>query len=441
MDYSNLTFEDDKLERKAFVKNIMNIVDKWNDIEHENNSLVMSLDSPWGSGKSYLLNMWKNWLVRDINFNQKYYVNYYNAWENDDCDNAFVPLVYKLQQMDLYEDNNKMILNLKERSKEFLKTCGVAILKDTIKKAIGNETSTIIMKGIDDGIDNSSKKEVKDFFDKYRTYVSKKKEFKKELVNLIPDAKGGKLIVFVDELDRCRPTFAIETLEVIKHYFNIKDIVFIFAIDLQQLGYSIQTMYGNGMDSAGYLRRFFDINIKIPGININQYVGLILKDKVKELNVTLKFVEIASNIYEKLDLSIRDMDKITNNFIIFCFYYSVIIESMRSRGFQTNNILEIYLYFITLKYKYPDIYNLILREGFVAYDNEPKTMQVLEKKYFVSDNITKLLRYIQLGLAQKKDKYFMENDKYTVLEVNYSDASFSQHIEKTIEMFTEIPKD
>lgn len=446
MDYSNLTFEDDKLERKTFVKNIMNIVDKWDGIKHENNSLVMSLDSPWGSGKSYLLNMWKNWLISNEQTKEKYYVTYYNAWENDDCDNAFIPLVYKLQEMDLYKDDNKMILNLKKRSKEFLKMCGVAILKDTIKKAIGDETSNIVMKDIDDGIDNAAKKDVKDFFDKYRTYVFKKQEFKDALVNLIPDVKDGKLIVFVDEIDRCRPTFAIQTLEIIKHYFNIKNIVFIFAIDLQQLAYSIQTMYGNGMDSAGYLRRFFDINIKIPAINTKQYVQLILKDKIKELNISQKFINVASNIYEKLNLSLRDIDKITNNFIIFCFYYKDVIRYTDLRVDNLNEIMEIYLYFITLKYKYPDIYTLILRDRFRAYDSigtltdrEESHEKVLESKYFISNNISKLLNTIQGGRGQRIDSILIPNNSMKIMEINCDNISFAGHIEKTIEMFAEIP--
>jgi predicted KAP-like P-loop ATPase len=62
----------------------------------------------------------------------------------------------------------------------------------------------------------------------------------------------------VDELDRCRPTYAIQTLELVKHLFNVPGLIFIFALDIEQLSHSVQTVYGQNMDAQGYLCRFFD---------------------------------------------------------------------------------------------------------------------------------------------------------------------------------------
>ena len=54
-----------------------------------------------------------------------------------------------------------------------------------------------------------------------------------------------RLLIFIDELDRCRPTFAIETLEVVKHFFNVPNVVFVFSLDMNQLQKSIKTIYGD----------------------------------------------------------------------------------------------------------------------------------------------------------------------------------------------------
>jgi len=77
---------------------------------------------------------------------------------------------------------------------------------------------------------------------------------------------GGKkpLIIFIDELDRCRPTYALELLEKAKHFFDIKGIIFVLAIDKEQIGHSIRSVYGVGMDVDGYLRRFIDLDYHLP---------------------------------------------------------------------------------------------------------------------------------------------------------------------------------
>jgi hypothetical protein len=427
MDYANLKFEiDDSLDRKKFVENIMNVIEKWNNLKHENDSLVISLDAPWGSGKSYLINMWKNWLLSKENEDKKFRITYYNAWENDDNDNAFIPLVYKLQDLEAYRENDNIAENLKEISKSFLKSCGLALLKDAVKKSIGESTAEILCNGID-GAGETDK--IQDFFSKYRKYINEKDKFKEALKVLIPI--DGKLIIFIDELDRCRPTFAIETLEIIKHYFNQKNIVFVFAIDLEQLSYSISTMYGAGMDSAGYLRRFFDFNIRIPSGNLYDYIKPFYTSYYENVTNEGEFSEMLVNIFSKLNLSLRDIDKIFNNFTVFYLYYEAHFNFLPET--RVVKVMEVYLYFITLKYKFPDVYSLIINRDFIAYDNAPKNWYVLEHKYFVSENISTLLKRIQTGANHGPGSDVISS--FGLEDVNCDYTTFSQHIERTIEMF------
>lgn len=430
MDYNNLKFDvDDLLNRKVFVKNLMQVINEWNQHKHENDSLVISVDASWGSGKSYILNMWKNWLISKENTNKNYFVAYYNAWENDDFDDAFIPLIYKLQEMDVYKEDNILLENLKQRSVSFLKSCGVAILKDGIKKTIGNETADLIF----DGIDSAAEKDVESYFDQYSKFIDEKGKFRNALIDFVPD--NGKLIVFIDELDRCRPTFAVETLEIVKHYFNIQNIVFIFAIDLEQLSHSVATMYGEGMDSAGYLRRFFDVNINIPSGDTKQYVDIKLRDFFENMGYSENLINIVADLYIELKLSLRDINKITNNFIIFCLFYKHLIEEKQPN--EIVNILEVYLYFMTLKYKYPSIYKGILKHQFMAYDNSPKDdWFVLEKKYYIttSPNIREMLKKSQTGNAQMIDTFLTQ--KYGLDKINSEGVSFAEHVERTLEMFS-----
>ena len=72
------------------------------------------------------------------------------------------------------------------------------------------------------------------------------------------------LLICIDELDRCRPQFALEMLESIKHLFEVENVVFILAYDGKQLACSTEAVYGPDFDGPGYLRRFFNLELGLP---------------------------------------------------------------------------------------------------------------------------------------------------------------------------------
>ena len=460
MDYSKLTFEDDKLGRKQFAINMMNIVDQWNETKHENESLVFSIDASWGAGKSSFLHMWKNMLLSEEYKDKNYAVAFYNAWENDDSENAFIPLLYALKGIDAQSHKEA----LKDKASAFLKTCGIALLKDGIKKLIGTEISQIASNLLDtggEGLEKALNEKSESFFTEYDGYVKMKQQFKESLKDLIPDE--GKLIIFVDELDRCRPTFAVETLEIVKHFFDIENIVFVFAIDLEQLSHSIATMYGSGMDSAGYLRRFFDVNMNMPFPDIDEFVGVRFPALFSNSACQHLLFENIKIIVLELKLSLRDMIKVLNIFLIFVSYYKKHLtdfEEMSShyndtemigkikinREMKKNNpndpnewiegvfSWEIYFYFIALKYKYIDIYRTIISDRITTKENlkQLDTVKFIPAKYYsFSETIRNIIHLIETPRFPQKDHV-----RYSLFDTNWEKDSVQYHIEKTIEMFT-----
>jgi len=422
MDYSGLTFEnDDLLDRKKLVSRVMSIINSQEILKKESESFVISLNAPWGTGKSFLVNMWKNWLLSAENIDNNYYVTYYNAWEHDDCEHPFSSLAYHISELELCNEDNKFVSDVKEKAKNFLKHCGVAILKDGIQKFIGETTAKIVAEGIDKAVDIKSS----DYFDEYEAFLKRKKSFKCELKKLIPE--NGKLIIFIDELDRCRPNFAIETLEVVKHYFDIKDIVFIFSIDIMQLSYSISTMYGAGMDSMGYLRRFFDFMIKIPQPNIESYLRSQLY-KNNTVKIDDDFVYKMIFLFNKLRLSLRDVDKIVNSFIVFLMYYK---DEFRDLP-EYHESLEIYLFFIILKNKFPTQYELILNGRYTLDKKIFFDDIVLENKFQIEGVILRLLKDIASDNAKIYGDKIIKD--YKLFAHSDTEASFATYIEKTIEM-------
>ena len=88
-------------------------------------------------------------------------------------------------------------------------------------------------------------------------------EMKAGLRNIISALENSMIIIIIDELDRCRPTYAIKLLEEIKHLFDVKGLVFIFGTHGKQLGSSISGAYGDKFNGHDYMRRFIDREYKL----------------------------------------------------------------------------------------------------------------------------------------------------------------------------------
>ena len=126
--------------------------------------------------------------------------------------------------------------------------------------------------------------------------------------------RGNRLIIFIDELDRCKPTFAVHLLEQIKHYIFDDRITFVFSINLEQLQHTIKQYYGADFDSCRYLDRFFDLRISMPPANMEKfyseiglesryYVDIVTKRIINMYNFELReitrfYSQIKAAVYE-----------------------------------------------------------------------------------------------------------------------------------------------
>lgn len=171
-----------------------------------------------------------------------------------------------------------------------------------------------------DGIQSS-----KNVFDEYSDAKDNIKKLKDGIVAAIKKtaAKDKKLplIFIIDELDRCRPTFAIELLERIKHIFDIPNIVFVLGIDREQLGHSIKCVYGQNMDVEGYLHRFIDMNFTLPDAAPAKFCDYLferwgikdyffLKSEKHEIHSKdyIRFKRIFRKLCEGFKLSLREIE-------------------------------------------------------------------------------------------------------------------------------------
>ncbi|HEL4856637.1 TPA: AAA family ATPase [Stenotrophomonas maltophilia] len=85
------------------------------------------------------------------------------------------------------------------------------------------------------------------------------------------------LVIVIDELDRCRPDYAVRMLERVKHFFDVNGIVFLIASDGKNLPAAVNSQYGSGLNSEEYLRKFFDYEYVLPEPNALQFTGVLFQ--------------------------------------------------------------------------------------------------------------------------------------------------------------------
>ena len=113
-------------------------------------------------------------------------------------------------------------------------------------------------------------------------------EFKSKLTS-IQTKLNKKIIIFVDELDRCHPMYTIKTLEIIKHFFGIPNIIFVLSVDKKQIENSVRQIFGvNIGEENGYLRKFIDVDFQLPTPSMEQLAYYNLTQLWDKIN---KFIE------------------------------------------------------------------------------------------------------------------------------------------------------
>ncbi len=426
--------KEDDLDRKKIAEKFSSIILSDAIKNRDHNGLVVALDSAWGTGKTYFIKKWQSLLGEKYN-GYKIKSAYYNAWENDDYENALIPLISEIYKC---SDESELKEIARKTGKIAVTVFGVAA-RQLIRNKTGLDTKEIAEE-IQDAVENS-------VFKEYTEHSNNKLIFKKTLSKL--PKKDEKIVIFIDELDRCRPQFAIETLEAIKHFMNVKDFIFIFSIDMEQLSHSVATLYGQNMDASGYLARFFDIQFRLPTPNIKSYLNFISKGL--DIYYIKKVCSVLENIFYALKLSLRDINHIYDNLHIFLDIYNI------SGAFLKNNI-EVYAFLISLKYKYPEVLNEILYKRYNANTNYNLPIYMGDNTNFViSESISEFIGFCRKNKLQSRISAVIRDDvnimtQYLNVDMDYNSSNWTgntsnpqekvyEYIERKLEFIDYIKKE
>lgn len=264
----------------------------------------ISLDGGWGRGKTFFVKQAKAFLdsqndfVKSISADDKELIVsewkslhkgkepeymaqvsvYYDAWENDNDEDPILSLIYSILKNvndDFSMPNDADFFDLTASIIEFFTGKNWKSLIDSFRS--------------------------EDPLDSLRKAKAIQDHIKKFLDSLLEE-RGDRLVIFVDELDRCKPSFAVQLLERIKHYFTNDRITFVFSINTSELQHTIKKHYGDGFDACRYLDRFFDIPVVLPPANMTGFFNSIgLREQSYYYEIVCKAV------IERYNLSLREI--------------------------------------------------------------------------------------------------------------------------------------
>jgi hypothetical protein len=348
-------FKNDVLKREFFAHRLKNIIINTND------SLVISINADWGEGKTTFLKMFLSFIDK----NQKNSI-YFDAFSNDFNDNPFVSIIAQINSLienkDKFDVKKNKLHDLNKNAckigSKMMPLVSKMALKIIFLNLINKEDLNDFQAVISDSGGDIAERIAENAILEYNKNLEEITHFKKELEFLAHDIRisnGCPLVFVVDELDRCRPNYALSMIEVIKHFFTVKNVVFILAINKRQIESSIKAIYGSDIDSKTYLQKFINLECSLPkkinGVKNDYYIYCTYLYELHEFEKNDKLLQIITympGLSNYFNLSLRDIEK--------CFCYIALF-------YISTNIDDIYFVDLVcllsvLKLKKPELFDL-----------------------------------------------------------------------------------
>ncbi len=260
---------------------------------------------------------------------------YIDAFQNDYTEDAFISIASAITS---YVDQHSTEAQKSSDFRDKAKKVGVRLLSWTAKIGIKAATLGIIKESdidtlseIGDDVASDTSETIANLVKERLSAHSKETEliqsFRESLSNLpaaLMENSTGRLVIIVDELDRCKPSFAVEVLEKIKHIFSVKNVAFFLVMHKQQLEEAIRSVYGSNIDAHTYLQKFINVETSIPkriSDRHNNDIELYIKKLLELHEITTwgddrNIVDYLIPLAQHFNLSLRQLEKVFTNLAI-----------------------------------------------------------------------------------------------------------------------------
>ena len=273
---------------------------------------VLAVDAPWGAGKTTFLKIWAQYLRNEL-----FPVVEFNAWKTDFSDDPFVALCAELTRGVSEETGGGDADEFKKAAVEVIKHIG----SNAVEKVTGGlVVPTKLWADLNEEAVETATEERLAKHLKAQTVIEEFKEKLEDMAQARNDGttqadNGGQkpLVVMIDELDRCRPSYAVELLETAKHLFDVEQIVFVLAVNREQLAHAVRALYGADFKANDYLRRFFDVDFRLPAPVRDRFIETLLNSTGIRIPPVR---ELLQTFLGASTLSLRDIEQAAHRFCL-----------------------------------------------------------------------------------------------------------------------------
>lgn len=279
---------------------------------------TMALDANWGSGKTFFIQRWSQDLRKPTDEMPGHTVVSFDAWASDYAADPLVAFMSELRsELRRAVEQSGLIPATKAKATTALNKATKSLRKlalpvaGVVAKSVFKKVSGVDLADLADAWTSNETTptpaahqdpvKLEDFvptkqadaaLDKLFTVQlsehSKRKQsiedFKQEIGTVLAvlgsrEGYSAPLFIVIDELDRCKPSFAVGLLEAVKHIFGVPGVCIVIATNMDQLAHTVKAVYGEGFDARTYLQRFFDAIYALPTATGPRLVQVMLKER------------------------------------------------------------------------------------------------------------------------------------------------------------------
>jgi hypothetical protein len=359
--------------------------------ESSEDGSVVCVDAPWGEGKTTFARMWEaDLLKRGVR------CTYFDAYENDYADDPFIGFCGEIVDLanNLLTESEEKPEVVKEFSNK-AKKLGGAIITTSVRVGIkalslGSVSDTDIEE-FSDQVSNVSKSPLElatdaigDAIDGHTNSKKALREFKEQLEVLgkaVRDEQGFPLVIIIDELDRCRPDYALKLIERIKHLFLTDHVSFLLLTNISQLQNYVRAVYGNEVDAVNYLHKFINFSAQLPrdrgDVSESDYIKyttkLLAHFFTNEHKLRKDIHTNLASLFQHYELSLREIDRF---FVCFSLYFTQFPDDNLS-----DNLVIAFL--VLLQIRNPDVLRHLETKSisFKDLDDETGVGKIPKKDY------------------------------------------------------------
>lgn len=322
--------------------------------------------------------------------------------------------------------------------KTLCKVTGKAVFAHVFKQDL-EDVSEAVADAVSDGVNSLIDQTVDKLLDQY----ADAQENLDALKDVIATAATQRpILFFIDELDRCRPDFALSILELVKHVFDIPGIKFIFVANLEQLKAAIRKRYGQDVDADVYLEKFFKFSFvllskfgELPSDSSKHCAFLLLEAFGKENFLKIFYDRYSygylyiKKIVEHNDITLRGIQSVIQNMKIYMALRG--IDSLKNNdGYLFVILMSIIIFTINKNLAFQYINGDISREsvenffGEIPDEDVNKNFSIIIESCYIKKDIFMLTKdryaHIGMGIMNGFPANPQEIIKETILLLNFN---------------------